>query len=99
VVIMPFTLAAAALTGYSLDAAAFPMGVLLFGSVFLLRPPPERAGTLGCQGGIPRRKRLILIARLSHAPCTKRLIIGQVSVCLGCCCGQTDHGKREVPVE
>ena len=30
---------------------------------------------------------------------TKRLVIGQVSVCIGCCCGQTDRGKPEVPVE
>jgi len=34
-----------------------------------------------------------------HSLSTKRLVIGQVSVCLGCCCGQTDRGKPEVPVE
>ena len=34
-----------------------------------------------------------------HPLTTKRLIIGQVSVCLGCCCGRTDRGKPEVPVE
>ena len=37
VVIASFALAAAELSGYSLDASAFPMGVLLFGSVFVLR--------------------------------------------------------------
>ena len=40
-----------------------------------------------------------LIARNSHGLSTKRLIIGQVSVCLGCCCGQTERGCPEVPVE
>ena len=35
----------------------------------------------------------------SHSLSTKRLVIGQVSVCIGCCCGQTDRGKPEVPVE
>jgi cobaltochelatase CobN len=37
--------------------------------------------------------------RMSHPVTTKRLVIGQVSVCLGCCCGQTDRGKPAVPVE
>ncbi len=30
---------------------------------------------------------------------TKRLILGQVSVCQGCCCGNTANGKPAVPVE
>jgi hypothetical protein len=34
-----------------------------------------------------------------HPVTTKRLVIGQVSVCIGCCCGQTDRGKPPVPVE
>jgi cobaltochelatase CobN len=34
-----------------------------------------------------------------HPLTTKRLVIGQVSVCFGCCCGRTDRGKPEVPVE
>ena len=34
-----------------------------------------------------------------HPVVTKRLVIGQVSVCIGCCCGQTDRGKPAVPVE
>jgi cobaltochelatase CobN len=39
------------------------------------------------------------MAKNSPALTTKRLVIGQVSVCLGCCCGQTDRGKPAVPVE
>ena len=35
----------------------------------------------------------------SKSGTTKRLVIGQVSVCIGCCCGQTERGKPEVPVE
>ena len=34
-----------------------------------------------------------------HPLTTKRIVIGKVSVCLGCCCGRTDRGKPEVPVE
>jgi len=34
-----------------------------------------------------------------HPITTKRLVIGQVSICLGCCCGQTERGKPDVPVE
>ena len=30
---------------------------------------------------------------------TKRLGIGQVTICRGCCCGNTDRGLPEVPVE
>jgi hypothetical protein len=35
------------------------------------------------------------------APClsTKRPMLGQISVCNGCCCGQTDKGHPEVPTE
>lgn len=36
---------------------------------------------------------------IPHPVTTKRLVIGQVSVCIGCCCGQTDRGKPAVPVE
>ena len=36
---------------------------------------------------------------ICHPVTTKRLVIGQVSVCIGCCCGQTDRGKPAVPVE
>src|ERR1700681_582060 len=34
-----------------------------------------------------------------HPVTTKRMVIGQVSVCIGCCCGQSDRGKPAVPVE
>lgn len=30
---------------------------------------------------------------------TKRMVIGQVSVCVGCCCGRPDRGRPDVPVE
>jgi hypothetical protein len=39
------------------------------------------------------------MAKNSYALTTKRLVTGHVSVCLGCCCGQTGRGKPEVPVE
>lgn len=34
-----------------------------------------------------------------HALTTKRIKLAQVSVCLGCCCGQTAKGYPEVPVD
>lgn len=30
---------------------------------------------------------------------TNRLVIGHVAICRACCCGNTDRGKPEVPVE
>jgi cobaltochelatase CobN len=30
---------------------------------------------------------------------TKRQVLGQVVLCMGCCCGRTDRGLPEVPVE
>jgi cobaltochelatase CobN len=30
---------------------------------------------------------------------TKRLVIGQLIVCRGCCCGATEKGRPDVPVE
>lgn len=30
---------------------------------------------------------------------TKRLVLAQVSVCNGCCCGQTQKGRPEVPLQ
>ena len=30
---------------------------------------------------------------------TKRLVIGQIAICRGCCCGNTENGRPEVPVE
>ena len=35
----------------------------------------------------------------SAAIATKRPMLGQISVCNGCCCGQTHKGHPEVPVE
>ena len=31
-------------------------------------------------------------------PATKRQVLAQVVVCVGCCCGRTDRGRPEVPV-
>jgi cobaltochelatase CobN len=39
------------------------------------------------------------LTKLPHPVTTKRMVLAQVSVCLGCCCGQTDRGKPAVPVE
>jgi (2Fe-2S) ferredoxin len=33
------------------------------------------------------------------AICTKRPMLGQINICNGCCCGQTQKGHPEVPVE
>ena len=30
---------------------------------------------------------------------TKRMVMGQVLVCSGCCCGAVSRGKPDVPVE
>lgn len=30
---------------------------------------------------------------------TKRLVVGQITICKGCCCGNTERGLPEVPVE
>jgi hypothetical protein len=30
---------------------------------------------------------------------TKRLVVGQITICSGCCCGNTERGLPEVPVE
>jgi hypothetical protein len=38
----------------------------------------------------------------AHSDCplkTKRLVVGQVIICSGCCCGNTERGLPEVPVE
>jgi hypothetical protein len=40
---------------------------------------------------------------MSHTPKytlnTKRSVIGHVLLCRGCCCGETNRGKPEVPVQ
>ena len=38
-------------------------------------------------------------AKPATAVSTKRPMLGQISVCNGCCCGQTHKGHPEVPVE
>lgn len=30
---------------------------------------------------------------------TKRQVLGQILICMGCCCGRTDKGKPAVPVD
>ena len=30
---------------------------------------------------------------------TKRLVLGQITICQGCCCGNTERGLPEAPVE
>jgi cobaltochelatase CobN len=35
----------------------------------------------------------------SSAVHTKREVLAQAAVCLGCCCGREDRGKPEVPVD
>ncbi len=30
---------------------------------------------------------------------TKRVVVGQITICRGCCCGNTERGLPEVPVE
>jgi hypothetical protein len=30
---------------------------------------------------------------------TKRLVVGQITICRGCCCGNTERGLPEAPVE
>lgn len=37
-----------------------------------------------------------------HRDCllkTKRLVVGQITICRGCCCSNVEHGLPEVPVE
>ena len=36
---------------------------------------------------------------LDCALTTKRRVVGQLTVCQGCCCGNTERGLPEVPVE
>ena len=35
----------------------------------------------------------------THALATKRLVIGHLMVCQGCCCGNTENGRPPVPVD
>jgi (2Fe-2S) ferredoxin len=38
-------------------------------------------------------------ADLTHRLATKRLVIGHLTVCQGCCCGNTENGRPPVPVD
>ncbi len=40
-----------------------------------------------------------MLTDAAHRLKTTRLVIGHVSMCRGCCCGDTDRGKPEVPVD
>ena len=35
----------------------------------------------------------------AHSLVTKRLVIGHLTVCQGCCCGNTENGRPPVPVD
>jgi predicted metal-binding protein len=37
--------------------------------------------------------------RNAQSPTTNRMAIGQILVCMGCCCGQPDKGHPAVPAE
>jgi cobaltochelatase CobN len=39
------------------------------------------------------------LSQIQPAITTKRLMLGQISICNGCCCGQTQKGHPAVPVE
>src|SRR3984893_16566915 len=48
----------------------------------------------------PRRtKRESMSTDSTHALATKRLVIGHLTVCQGCCCGNTENGRPPVPVD
>lgn len=36
---------------------------------------------------------------MSRGPVTKRMVLGQVVVCAGCCCGDVRRGRPAVPVD
>ncbi len=35
----------------------------------------------------------------THPLATKRVVIGHLTICQGCCCGNTENGRPPVPVE
>ncbi|MCI0182366.1 hypothetical protein MM817_00625 [Acidibacillus sp. S0AB] len=43
--------------------------------------------------------RLEEVSELVKARVTKRQVIAQVMVCAGCCCGKTEKGKPEIPLD
>ena len=42
---------------------------------------------------------LTLNAQSEYPLKTKRLVVGKITICQGCCCGNTGHGLPEAPVE
>ncbi|GMA63429.1 (2Fe-2S) ferredoxin domain-containing protein [Alicyclobacillus fastidiosus] len=40
-----------------------------------------------------------ITAEESFGIATKRQVLAQIVVCSGCCCGRTDKGKPEIPVD
>ena len=46
-----------------------------------------------------RTRREPMSADSTHPLATKRLVIGHLTVCQGCCCGNTENGRPPVPVD
>jgi cobaltochelatase CobN len=46
-----------------------------------------------------RTRREPMRADATHPLATKRLVIGHLTVCQGCCCGNTENGRPPVPVD
>jgi predicted metal-binding protein len=46
-----------------------------------------------------RIRRELMFNNSIHPLTTKRLVIGHLTVCEGCCCGNTENGRPPVPVE
>ena len=46
-----------------------------------------------------RTRRKLMSAELTHPLATKRLVIGHLTICQGCCCGNTENGRPPVPVD
>jgi hypothetical protein len=46
-----------------------------------------------------RTRRELMSAESTHPLATKRLVIGHLTICQGCCCGNTENGRPPVPVD
>lgn len=46
-----------------------------------------------------KTRRELMFADSTHSLATNRLVIGHLTVCQGCCCGNTGNGRPPVPVE
>jgi (2Fe-2S) ferredoxin len=40
-----------------------------------------------------------MCADSTHSLATKRLVVGHLTICQGCCCGNTENGRPPVPVD